>query len=92
MYREGVLRHDTFIAACAKVGFTPDISLEAGAALHELLLVQLSDFAMGRLAQEQFAPFGGELSQDPGESMHAECGDKANRSRPAMTAITKTRT
>lgn len=39
MHREGVLRHDTFIAACAKAGFTPDISLEASEPLAALGLV-----------------------------------------------------
>ena len=29
MHRENALRHDTFIAACAKAGFTPTIAMEA---------------------------------------------------------------
>jgi DNA-binding transcriptional LysR family regulator len=38
-HTEGVLRHDNFIAACAKAGFTPDIALEATEPLAALGLV-----------------------------------------------------
>ena len=39
MHQEGALHHDTFIAACAKAGFTPDIALEASEPLAALGLV-----------------------------------------------------
>ncbi|CAG9250845.1 LysR family transcriptional regulator [Paraburkholderia unamae] len=39
MHEEGVLRHDNFIAACAKAGFTPDIAMEATEPLAALGLV-----------------------------------------------------
>ncbi|AUT61673.1 LysR family transcriptional regulator [Paraburkholderia terrae] len=39
MYEEGALRHDNFIAACAKAGFTPDIAMEATEPLAALGLV-----------------------------------------------------
>lgn len=39
MHRESALRHDTFIAACAKAGFTPTISMEATEPLAALGLV-----------------------------------------------------
>lgn len=39
MHKEGVLHHDTFIAASAKAGFTPDITLEASEPLAALGLV-----------------------------------------------------
>ncbi|WP_027816133.1 LysR family transcriptional regulator [Paraburkholderia bannensis] len=39
MRTEGALRHDNFIAACAKAGFTPDIALEATEPLAALGLV-----------------------------------------------------
>lgn len=39
MHKESALRHDTFIAACAKAGFTPAISLEATEPLAALGLV-----------------------------------------------------
>ncbi len=39
MHKEGALRHDNFIAACAKAGFTPNIALEATEPLAALGLV-----------------------------------------------------
>ncbi|MGE8686137.1 MAG: LysR family transcriptional regulator [Achromobacter sp.] len=39
MHKESALRHDTFIAACAKAGFTPTISMEATEPLAALGLV-----------------------------------------------------
>ncbi len=39
MHEEGALRHDNFIAACAKAGFTPDIAMEATEPLAALGLV-----------------------------------------------------
>ncbi|KAI3600229.1 Transcriptional regulator, LysR family [Cupriavidus necator H850] len=39
MHRESALRHDTFIAACAKAGFTPTITMEATEPLAALGLV-----------------------------------------------------
>jgi DNA-binding transcriptional LysR family regulator len=39
MHKEGPLRHDNFIAACAKAGFTPDIAMEATEPLAALGLV-----------------------------------------------------
>src|ERR1700761_4569848 len=39
MHKEGPLRHDNFIAACAKAGFTPNIALEATEPLAALGLV-----------------------------------------------------
>lgn len=39
MHQEGALHHDTFIAACAKSGFTPDITMEASEPLAALGLV-----------------------------------------------------
>ncbi|AIL08664.1 LysR family transcriptional regulator [Stenotrophomonas maltophilia] len=39
MHRENALRHDTFIAACAKAGFTPTIAMEATEPLAALGLV-----------------------------------------------------
>jgi DNA-binding transcriptional LysR family regulator len=39
MHKEGALRHDHFIAACAKAGFTPDIAMEATEPLAALGLV-----------------------------------------------------
>ncbi|MGF6771865.1 DNA-binding transcriptional LysR family regulator [Paraburkholderia sp. GAS199] len=39
MHKEGLIRHDNFIAACAKAGFTPDISMEATEPLAALGLV-----------------------------------------------------
>ena len=39
MHRENALRHDTFIAACAKAGFTPSIAMEATEPLAALGLV-----------------------------------------------------
>ncbi|MFS8050903.1 LysR family transcriptional regulator [Rhizobium sp. BR 314] len=39
MHQENALRHDTFIAACAKAGFTPNISMEATEPLAALGLV-----------------------------------------------------
>jgi DNA-binding transcriptional LysR family regulator len=39
MHKEGVLRHDNFLAACAKAGFTPDIAMEATEPLAALGLV-----------------------------------------------------
>ncbi|MES2264867.1 MAG: LysR substrate-binding domain-containing protein [Pseudomonadota bacterium] len=38
-HREGELKHDVFIAACARAGFTPDIRMEAGEPLTALGLV-----------------------------------------------------
>ena len=39
MDQEGALNHDTFIATCAKAGFTPDITMEASEPLAALGLV-----------------------------------------------------
>ncbi|MGO4329537.1 LysR substrate-binding domain-containing protein [Cupriavidus sp. 2TAF22] len=39
MHRESALRHDTFIAACARAGFTPSITMEATEPLAALGLV-----------------------------------------------------
>lgn len=39
MHGEGALRHDNFIAACAKAGFTPNIAMEASEPLAALGLV-----------------------------------------------------
>jgi len=39
MHQESALRHDTFIAACAKAGFTPEITMEATEPLAALGLV-----------------------------------------------------
>ncbi|CAG9166480.1 LysR family transcriptional regulator [Cupriavidus pampae] len=39
MHKESVLRHDTFIAACARAGFTPTIKMEATEPLAALGLV-----------------------------------------------------
>ncbi|WP_144147221.1 LysR family transcriptional regulator [Paraburkholderia sp. BCC1884] len=39
MHKEGALRHDNFVAACAKAGFTPNIALEATEPLAALGLV-----------------------------------------------------
>lgn len=39
MHQENALRHDTFVAACAKAGFTPTISMEATEPLAALGLV-----------------------------------------------------
>ena len=39
MHKESALRHDHFIAACAKAGFTPDIAMEATEPLTALGLV-----------------------------------------------------
>ncbi|MGO4304088.1 LysR substrate-binding domain-containing protein [Cupriavidus sp. RAF12] len=39
MHKESALRHDTFIAACAKAGFTPAITMEATEPLAALGLV-----------------------------------------------------
>jgi DNA-binding transcriptional LysR family regulator len=39
MHKENALRHDTFVAACARAGFTPDITLEASEPLAALGLV-----------------------------------------------------
>lgn len=39
MHTEGALRHDNFIAACAKAGFTPEIAMEATEPLAALGLV-----------------------------------------------------
>jgi DNA-binding transcriptional LysR family regulator len=39
MHKEGALRHDNFISACAKAGFVPDITMEATEPLAALGLV-----------------------------------------------------
>lgn len=39
MHKESALRHDTFVAACARAGFTPDITMEATEPLAALGLV-----------------------------------------------------
>jgi DNA-binding transcriptional LysR family regulator len=39
MHKESALRHDTFVAACAKAGFTPTIAMEATEPLAALGLV-----------------------------------------------------
>ncbi|BEU24671.1 LysR family transcriptional regulator [Paraburkholderia sp. 22B1P] len=39
MHKEGALRHDNFVAACARAGFTPNIALEATEPLAALGLV-----------------------------------------------------
>ncbi len=39
MHKEGAARHDSFVAACAKAGFTPDITMEATEPLAALGLV-----------------------------------------------------
>jgi DNA-binding transcriptional LysR family regulator len=39
MHKEGALRHDNFVAACARAGFTPHIALEATEPLAALGLV-----------------------------------------------------
>lgn len=67
MHRESALRHDTFIAACARAGFTPTITMEATEPLAALGLVAagLGVTTIQRSLRHQ-APAGVVLRELPG--------------------------
>ena len=58
-HKEGALRHDNFIAACAKAGFTPEITMEATEPLAALGLVAAGlGVTMVQQSLRQQAPSG----------------------------------
>ncbi|MEG0885383.1 MAG: LysR family substrate-binding domain-containing protein, partial [Janthinobacterium sp.] len=59
LHKESVLKHDNFIAACARAGFTPDIRMEATEPLTALGLVAAGlGMAMIQRSLRQHAPAG----------------------------------
>ena len=66
MHQEDALRHDLFVAACARAGFTPDVRMEAGEPLTALGLVAASlGIAMVQSSLRHHAPAGVVLREVP---------------------------
>ncbi|WP_109126037.1 LysR substrate-binding domain-containing protein [Dyella sp. C11] len=66
MHKEGALRHDNFISACAKAGFVPDITMEATEPLAALGLVAAGlGVTMVQTSLREQAPEGVVLREVP---------------------------